>query len=374
MPRGARAPTPSNEAGAVSVAVSLRHEFGAFLLNVGFEVRDACVTALFGPSGSGKTSIVNAIAGLVQPAKGRIVIGDRVVLDTAQQLFVPPRQRRVGYVFQDARLFPHMTVQKNLLFGWRRGGQKASPAEIDRAIALLALEQLLTRYPASLSGGEKARVALGRALLASPDMLLLDEPLAALDAARRSEILPWLERLRDEARLPMIYVSHSFDEVARLAHEIVVLNNGRVVRQGSVFDLATSLDAREVLGHAPVGTVLDVTLVAQREDAGLSTLAFEGGAFAVSRIARNIGTRLRIRVRAEDIMLAMETPHAISANNILDARIVAIRQHDGAHADVQLICGSARFVARITRASAERLGLRPGQGAFAVIKAVTVDL
>jgi len=358
----------------MSVAVSLQHGFGAFSLDVAFEAFDARVTALFGPSGSGKTSIVNAIAGLVRPLRGRIVIGDRVVLDTAAQVFVPPGQRRVGYVFQDARLFPHMTVQKNLLFGWHRAATQASPGEIDHVIALLALEPLLARYPASLSGGEKGRVALGRALLASPAILLLDEPLAALDAARRSEILPYLERLRDEAQLPMIYVSHAFDEVARLAHEVVVLNNGRVVRQGSVFALATELDARDVLGQPPTGTVLEVTLATQREDTGLSILAFEGGAFAVSRIARDIGTRLRIRVRAEDIMLAMQTPHAISANNILTTRIVGIREYEGAHADVQLICGDARLVARITRSSLQRLDLKVGQTAFAVIKSVTVDI
>lgn len=358
----------------MSVSVSLKHAFGAFALDVAFEARDARVTALFGPSGSGKTSVVNAIAGLVRPREGRIVIGDRVVLDTAAGVFVPPRGRRVGYVFQDARLFPHMTVQKNLLFGWRRGEPKAGPGEIDRVIALLALEHLLARYPAALSGGEKGRVALGRALLASPSILLLDEPLAALDAARRSEILPYLERLRDEVQLPMVYVSHAFDEVARLAHEIVVLNNGRVVRQGNVFDLATALDARAVLGQPPVGTVLDVSLVAHREDTGLSILAFDGGVLTVSRIARAVGTRLRVRVRAEDIMLALEEPRAISANNVLAATIAGVAEPDPTHADVQLTCGKARLVARITRASLQRLGLAPGQSVFAIIKAVTVDL
>jgi len=358
----------------MTVEVSLQHTFGAFALDVAFAAGDARVTALFGPSGSGKTSIINAIAGLVRPAQGRIVIGDRVVLDTAAQVFVPPRERRVGYVFQDARLFPHMTVEKNLLFGWRRSAVKSSPDEIAHVIALLGLEPLLMRYPAALSGGEKSRVALGRALLASPEILLLDEPLAALDAARRNEILPYLEELRDEARLPMIYVSHAFDEVARLAHEIVVLKDGRVTQQGSVFKLATALDARTTLGAPPLGAVLDVDLVAHRDPEALSILGFDGGMLTVPQIARSAGVRLRARIRAEDIMLATEEPRAISANNVLAARVIAIAQSDGPNADVQLACGQVRLVARITRASVKRLALAEGQSVFAVVKAVTVDL
>lgn len=358
----------------MSVAVSLKHTLGAFALDVAFEARDARVTALFGPSGSGKTSIVNAIAGLVRPTEGRIVIADRVVLDTATHTFVPPRMRRVGYVFQDARLFPHMTVEKNLLFGWRRSLAQAGGDEIARVIALLGLEHLLARYPATLSGGEKSRVTLGRALLTSPQILLLDEPLAALDAARRAEILPYLEKLRDEANLPMIYVSHAFDEVARLAHEIVVLQNGRVVRQGSVFDLATALDARSSFGSPPLGAVLDASVAGHREALGLTDLAFDGGTLTVSRLSRNVGAKLRVRVRAEDIMLAMEEPRAISANNVLATRVIAIAENEGPSADVQLACGRSRLVSRITRASVQRLGLRPEQTVFAVIKAVTVDL
>jgi molybdate transport system ATP-binding protein len=358
----------------MSVQVSLKHNFGAFALDATFDAADARVTALFGPSGSGKTSIVNAIAGLVRPTEGRIAIGGRVVLDTAANIFVSPRERRVGYVFQDARLFPHMTVEKNLLFGWRRAAVKASDDEIGRIIALLGLEHLLARYPAALSGGEKSRVALGRALLSSPQILLLDEPLAALDIERKREIIPYLERLRDEARLPMIYVSHALDEVARLAHEIVVLKEGGVVRQGSVFELATSLDARTSLGAPPLGAVLDVTVAAHREAEGLSILAFDGGMLTVSRIQKDVGSPLRVRIRAEDIMLATEEPRAISANNVLAGSIVAISDGEGASSDVQLTCGNARLVARITRASMKRLGLVAGQPVFGIVKAVTVDL
>ena len=187
----------------MSAEVAIRHRLGEFTLEVAFTAASGGVTALFGPSGAGKTSIVRVLAGLTRPANGRVVLEGRTVLDTKAGIFVPPEKRRAGLVFQDARLFPHMSVEKNLLFGWRRSTVRADPAEIARTIALLGLGPLLARAPKHLSGGEKSRVALGRALLASPDILLLDEPLASLDAARRADILPWLERLRDIARIPL---------------------------------------------------------------------------------------------------------------------------------------------------------------------------
>jgi molybdate transport system ATP-binding protein len=358
----------------MSVAVSLKHDFGSFALDVAFEARDACVTALFGPSGAGKTSVVNAIAGLIRPKEGRIVIGDRVVLDTAAGIFVPPRLRRTGYVFQDARLFPHLTVEENLLFGWKRAARRAGPQAMDEVWAMLGLDHIKARYPRALSGGEKSRVALGRALLASPEILLLDEPLAALDTARRNEILPYLERLRDEARLPMIFVSHAFDEVARLAHEIVVLRNGRVVKQDSVFAMATAEDARGLFGAAPLGALLDAVVETRHDSEGLCTLSFGGGRLRISNFAHEAGTKVRVRVRAEDIMLAAEEPHGLSANNILPATVVAIHDADSANADVQLSCGGTPMMARITRASVQRLGLAANQTVFAIIKSVTVDL
>jgi molybdate transport system ATP-binding protein len=290
-------------------------------------------------------------------------------LNTKAGVFIPPQQRRTGYVFQDARLFPHMNVADNLRFGWRRAPGRIGEDEISRIVSLLGLDHLLARAPKALSGGEKSRVALGRALLSSPDILLLDEPLAALDAARRSEILPYLERLRDETMLPMIYVSHAVDEVARIADEIVVIRDGRVEAQGSVFDLLTKVDG----GIAALGAVLDARVEAHRAEEGLSVLAFDGGQLIVPQIARDVGRRVRLRVRAEDILLAREEPHAISANNILPAVVSAIRAGDGAQADVQIACGPARLVARITRASAARLALAPGVPVFAVIKSVIVD-
>ena len=354
----------------MSLSVRIAHDFETFALDVRFAIEKPGITALFGPSGAGKTTIVNAIAGTFRPREGRIVVNGRVVLDTGAGIFVPPAARRAGYVFQDARLFPHMSVKDNLLFGWRRAPVKAPSAEIDHAIALLGLGALLERRPRHLSGGEKGRVALGRALLSSPDILLLDEPLASLDAQRRAEILPYLENLRDEAKLPMLLVSHALDEVARLAHDIVVVKDGRVAAQGSVFDVLTDLDLSAIACAPPVGAVIAATVAAQRDD-GLTALDFDGGTLFVTRLKQPVGARLRVRVRAEEIMLALEEPHGISANNVLAARVVAIG--GGAHADVQLACGATRLIARITQASSARLGLTPGKPVFAIVKSVTVD-
>ncbi|HEV2563350.1 MAG TPA: molybdenum ABC transporter ATP-binding protein [Rhizomicrobium sp.] len=354
----------------MSVDVALHHDFGGFFLDAQFRVEHKGVTALFGPSGAGKTSIVNAIAGLLKPREGRIAIDGRVVLDTKANIFVPAYARRIGYVFQDARLFPHMNVENNLRFGWRRAPVRCSGEEFAHIVNLLGLEKLLSRQPAKLSGGEKGRVALGRALLASPELLLLDEPLVALDAARKAEILPYLERLRDEARVPMLYVSHSLDEVTRLADHVVLVRQGRVAAQGSVFDLLSDLDFSDRSGAPPYGTVLDAKISAHRDD-GLTVLAFPGGELMVGRLARPPGSRLRVRIRAEDVMLACEEPRAISANNVLAATITGLR--DGPQTDVQLDCGGAKLVARITRSSAARLGLAPGMRVFAIVKSVTVD-
>ena len=220
----------------MTIDIAVRHRFAGFELDAAFRVAKPGVTALFGPSGAGKTTIANAVAGLFRPQVGRIALEDRIVFDSGAGIFVPPRARRIGYVFQEARLFPHMSVAGNLRFGWRRAVPRPGADAFAHVVDLLGLEHLLSRKPAKLSGGEKGRVALGRALLASPTLLLLDEPLAALDAARKAEIFPYLEKLRDEARLPMIYVTHSLDEVTRLADELIFVKEGRVAAQGAVFD------------------------------------------------------------------------------------------------------------------------------------------
>jgi molybdate transport system ATP-binding protein len=347
----------------MSAEIAIRHRQGAFLLDVAFTAGKG-VTALFGPSGAGKSSIVHVLAGLTRPQQGRVVLEGRVVLDTDKHLFVPPEKRRAGLVFQDARLFPHMDVETNLLFGWRRMGERADPTEIARVIQLLGLEKLLRRSPKHLSGGEKSRVALGRALLAMPDILLLDEPLANLDQERRAEILPWLEGLRDLARVPIFYVSHSLEEVARLADQVVLLDRGQMAGFGSVFEVLAGRGAEK-----PLGAVLE-TIVGEKEG-GLTQLIFDGGRLVVAEAAEK-GKKLRVRIGADEILVAREAPSAISANNILPA-IVSDVVLDGARAEIVMRCGSALLVARVTAASVHRLTLTKGDHVFAVIKSVTVE-
>jgi molybdate transport system ATP-binding protein len=351
--------------------IGLHHRLGGFQLDARFSFGDAPVTtALFGPSGAGKSTIIKAIAGLFRPQSGRIVLAGETLLDTEAGIFVPSHLRRVGVVFQDARLFPHMSVRGNLFYGLRRAPEKPDAAQIDGVIALLGLEPFLERRPRTLSGGERSRVALGRALLMSPRALLLDEPLAALDAARKAEILPYLERLARKTRIPILYVSHSLDEVARLADRMVVVNDGRVAAEGSLFELTSRLDL--VSGrHLVRGAVLEA-LIARHDGAhGLTELSLGEDRLVVPAIAHEVGEKVRIRIDSEDVMLALERPEGVSANNILPARVVAIAE-DGFNADVQLLLSDAKLVARITRRSVERLALEPGVSVFAVIKSVTV--
>ncbi len=355
----------------MSLAVTLSHDFGGFRLDAAFEAPGG-VTAIFGRSGSGKTTIINAIAGLLRPDAGRIVVDGTVLLDTAAAIFVPVHRRGVGYVFQEGRLFPHLTVRQNLGFGRWFAPRGTHPVDRRRITAMLALEPLLDRRPARLSGGEKQRVAIGRALLAAPRLLLMDEPLAALDAARKEEVLPYLERLRDEVRVPILYVSHAFAEVARLANTVVALEAGRVVHAGP---------AAEVLADPALFPASDeqasVTLTARHlGDAGdgLSELALSGGRLLVPALATPPGSRLRVRIRARDIVIATRRPEAISALNVLEARVARIGDGDGAGASVEIALevGADRLVARITRRSLGALGLRPGLACFALIKSVAV--
>jgi len=357
----------------MSVEVRVAHRLGSFALDVEFAVERPGITALFGASGSGKTTTIDAVAGLSRPASGRVVVNGDVVLDTERGIFVPPRRRRFGYVFQDARLFPHLSVRSNLLFGQRRSPRPAPRAEVDRVIDMLGVGPLLERRPRHLSGGERQRVALGRALLSSPRLLLLDEPLAALDAARVQEILPYLERLRDEASIPMLYVSHSVDEVARLADDILVLDGGAIAARGSVFDVFSRLDAGSSTGLFEPGAVVATRVLGHDREARLTRLGFGDQQLLVPEIAAPPGAPVRVRIRARDVTLAIDRPGRISANNVLLATVCDLRIGPGAEADVQLECDGARIVARITAHSAHRLGLERGSPVHAIVKSVTVE-
>ena len=355
----------------MSDGVELHHRLGAFTLDAAFAFGDAPgVTALFGPSGAGKSTILHAIAGLMRPERGRIVLRGETLLDTARGIFVPASARHIGVVFQDSRLFPHLSVRNNLLYGRRRSRHPDAAASLDSIAALLGLERLLDRRPGRLSGGERSRVALARALLMGPRALLLDEPLAALDAARKAEILPYLERLVQETKIPMLYVSHALDEVARLADRMVVLAQGRVAAEGSLFDVTARLDLFTGAPRLP-GTILEAIITSHDAAHGLTELAFAGETLVIPKIARALGDKVRVRIDADDVMLALVRPEGVSANNILPASIAAIAE-DGPNADVQLTLTQGRLVARITRRSLERLGLKPGVPVFALIKSVTV--
>lgn len=354
----------------MTLSLKISHGFPGFRLDVAFEA-PVGVTVLFGRSGSGKTTVVNAVAGLLSPDGGRISLANRVLFDSAAGISLPPHRRRVGYVFQDARLFPHMTVRQNLLYGrWMTG--RSGGAEPDQIIELLGLGALLQRRPAGLSGGEQSRVSLGRALLSDPELLLLDEPLAALDEARKAEILPYLERLRDELRLPIVYVSHSVAEVARLATTVVVLDRGRVMASGPAARILSDPNIAPGLGLREAGSLLVARVAAHEDEDGLTRLNSGAGPLWLPRIAAAPGAAVRLRILAQDVMLATHRPEGISALNILPAIVSDIRLGEGPGAIVSLRAGSETILARITRRSSRALSLAPGVPVFAVLKAVSV--
>ena len=364
----------------MKLSVTLTHRLPGFALDVAFTAPDG-ITALFGRSGSGKTTIVNAIAGLLRPDSGRITVGDGVLLDTRAGINRPAHRRRIGYVFQESRLFPHMTVRQNLTYGrWfaPREKDRTAPgyphrAGLDSVVDLLGIAPLLSRRPANLSGGETQRVAMGRALLSDPELLLMDEPLAALDDARRAEILPYLERLRDEVRVPIVYVSHQVGEVARLATTLVALQGGRVVRAGPLAEILSDPGAVPDIGVREAGAVLTARVAVADAGDGLSELTISGGSLSLPRVAAPAGAAVRVRIRAHDVILATRRPVGLSALNVLPATVTGVRDGEGPGVVVALACGDDRLLARVTRRSATGLGLAPGLPCFAILKSVAVD-
>lgn len=353
----------------MSLSVDIRHRLGTLDLQISFTAPGG-VTALFGRSGTGKTTVIHAVAGLLTPDSGRIELDGKPVFDTRSGLAVPAHKRRVGYVFQDGRLFPHLSVRQNLTYGERfaRAKPRASLAEVSE---LLGISDLLERRPGGLSGGEKQRVAIGRALLSRPRILLMDEPLAALDSARKAEILPFLERLRDHTDIPILYVSHSVAEVARLATTVVVLEGGRVARSGPAEQVLSDPDMVRQLGVREAGAVLPAT-VAMHHDDGLTELSVSGGRLFLPEMETAPGTATRVRVLAHDVILSRTVPHGLSALNILSATILALRDGHGPGVIVQMQCGEDRLLARITRRSADAMALKPGDHIHAVIKSVSI--
>ena len=358
------------------IEIAIEKKLGSFTLDARLEAPESGVTALFGRSGMGKTSVINALAGLLRPDRGRIIIGGTTLFDSERGINLPPEKRRLGYVFQEARLFPHYSVRGNLLYGAKSDKDQPGPS-FDAVVDLLGIKDLLTRRPADLSGGEKQRVAIGRALLASPRLLLMDEPLASLDGPRKNEIMPFIERLRDELKLPIFYVSHEMEEIIRLADLLVLLDAGKVAASGSVEELTSRLDLWPLTGRYEAGAVIRTVLRGHDTTFGLSELAFAGGRLRVTELTLPLGTPIRVRIHARDVVIATEQPAHLSIRNAFAAKVIELAPPRGPLIDVKLDIGSpgepVMLWARITQRACQELKLAPGKPVFALVKTVALD-
>jgi molybdate transport system ATP-binding protein len=342
-----------------------------FTLEARFAAPTPGITALFGPSGSGKTTLVNVISGLIAPDAGEVCLDDEVLTDSRAGIAVPVERRRIGYVFQDARLFPHLTVSGNLRYGEKRARAAQPLIGFDEVVSLLGLSPLLDRQPRQLSGGERQRVSLGRALLSQPRLLLLDEPLASIDAARREEVLPYLEALRDRLAIPMVYVSHQFDEVLRLATHLVLLGGGRVLAQGSVSELSLRPELQSIVGPDLVGAVLEGVVTRVDPEHGGADLSVGRGTVQVSVRGAPVGSRVRLQILARDVILAAQPVQGLSVRNAIASTVTAISNDDYGQVLVRLDVGGATVLARITHQALSALKLRPGDAVWALVKAVS---
>jgi molybdate transport system ATP-binding protein len=352
----------------MSIKAQFRLGYPGFTLNVDLDLPGRGVTALFGRSGCGKTTLLRCIAGLERGA-GKLAVHGEQWQDT--NTFVPTHRRPLGYVFQDARLFAHLDVARNLDYGMRRV-TGADFSRFDPVVELLGLGPLLERLPEHLSGGEQQRVAIARALLTAPRLLLMDEPLASLDLARKQEILPYLERLRDELEIPVIYVSHAAEEVARLADHIVVLENGRAVAQGPLAEILARIDLPIKLGE-DAGAVFAATVAERDAEWHLARVEFDGGELWVKDSGVPVGRRVRVRILARDVSIANSRHDDVSIMNLLPATVIAHAGEDHPSAVlVQLRIGATTLLARLTRRSAQRLDLAPGRKVWVQIKAVAL--
>ena len=349
-----------------------------FTLDVDLSLPARGVSVLFGPSGSGKTSCLRVLAGLEPEAQGVVRVDGEVWQDSAQRVMRPVHQRALGYVFQEASLFDHLSVRDNLMFGFQRTPPAQRRHAWDHGLELLGIAHLLQRRPHELSGGERQRVAIARALATSPRVLLMDEPLASIDAARKSEILPWLEQLHAQLDIPVVYVTHSSDELARLADHVVLLHDGRALCSGPVMELMTRLDLPLARGDA-AAALIEAKVVGHSPEDCLSELAFGGGRLLLPQAgsaALPQGTPVRVRIQARDVSLSLQAPEHSSVLNVLSATVVDVLDDSPGQVLVGLQLGHGaepvRLLSRISLVSARRLGITPGQAVFAQIKGVAM--
>ena len=354
-----------------SIAARLQLQRADFALDVDLQLPGQGVTALFGPSGCGKTTLLRSIAGL-ERARGAVTVNGDTWQDDATHHWLPTHQRALGYVFQEASLFPHLTAEANIRYGLRRTPAARQRVALEQVIDLLGIAPLLPRKPSTLSGGERQRVAIARALATSPRVLLMDEPLSALDAQRKAEVLPYLDRLQAHLDIPILYVSHSLDEVARLASHLVLLRAGQVVAQGDTAELLARLDLPLAHGDT-AAAVVPATVLQHNANDHLTTAQFDGGQLRlVGTQVRAPGTAVRLRIQARDVSVALTPPSDSSILNVLPVHIAAIQPDASGHAMLQLQAGATTLLARLSQHSVQQLQLQPGQAVFAQVKGVAL--
>lgn len=356
---------------STGIAASFQRALAGFSLDVNLVLPGRGVTAIFGPSGSGKTTLLRSIAGLERAGAGYLAVNGEVWQDDSAGVFMPVHRRPLGYVFQEANLFSHLNVERNLDYGLRRVPAAQRRVSLDQAIELLGIGALMQRQSDTLSGGERQRVAIARALATSPRILLMDEPLASLDLKRKGEILPYLERLHDELDIPVLYVSHAPDEVARLADHLVLLDAGRVTAEGATRELMTRMDLPLAHGDS-AAALIDATVMEVDPAFHLSYADFPGGRISLLNPALKRGQRVRVRIQARDVSLTLHKPEGTSVLNIFEATITGLSQDSPGQVMVGLDAGGSMLLARITQKSAEALQLQPGRQVYAQVKGVAV--
>ncbi len=349
--------------------ITLNHRLGDFTLNLDLQLPSEGITAIFGRSGSGKTTLIHGIAGLYTPNDGKIIINDIIVFDKKHRVNLPPEKRKIGFVFQEARLFPHMTTYRNLVYGMKSKTNHL----LDEVIALLGIEHCLRQYPHQLSGGEKQRVAIGRALLTQPDLIIMDEPTASLDLPRRNEFVDYLLTLTSKVKTPILYVSHSLDEIQRIADHILVLEAGKAILSGKLVDVWTHQALRPFFSHQNVSALIYANFIAHHEKYSLSELQFEGQSLWLPKIDMKNKSAIRLRIFANDISIVKQYPTETSIRNILRARLINIEcHHDKGECLLTFCVGQQTLLANITLWAYETLSLVLKDECYLQIKGVTL--